>query len=174
MKLSDLQGWHSFTYTQLYPAVLGSMLYDVLKFDGGWLFAIKFSVTTMFMLDYLHLYRDIRSSDEDNAGWLETGADAYVAVALGAAYLQYIEKHFVVGTVWIVSTFVVFLFYNVKRRIRFPRKIRYFTAMFASTIAVLAMAATGITGPNLALVSWIMPTLYFAYIFGGPVLPTKQ
>ena len=36
MRIKELSAWHRFTYTQLYPNVLGSMLYDVLHVTQGW------------------------------------------------------------------------------------------------------------------------------------------
>jgi RES domain-containing protein len=36
VRLKELSAWHRFTYLQLYPAVLGSMLYDVLHITEGW------------------------------------------------------------------------------------------------------------------------------------------
>ena len=54
MRISHLPSWHRFTYTQLYPAVLGSMLYDVLHVTDGWgaLQVLELSITVLYCVDY--------------------------------------------------------------------------------------------------------------------------
>ena len=90
MRISHLPSWHRFTYTQLYPAVLGSMLYDVLHVTDGWgaLQVLELSITVLYCVDYFHLQCDLGSDQLPQGNWRDTVLDAFIAIAFGLAYWQ--------------------------------------------------------------------------------------
>jgi hypothetical protein len=90
VRLKELLAWHRFTYTQLYPAVLGSMLYDVLHVTEGWgpLQAVEISITLLYCTDYFYLQSDLGSNQLPQGNWRDTMLDAAIAIVFGAAYWQ--------------------------------------------------------------------------------------
>jgi hypothetical protein len=66
MKINDQSAWIDFVYKLWYPAILGSMIYDVANFrphqlvDGYYL--VRALILVFFCVDYLHLYNDVREA----------------------------------------------------------------------------------------------------------------
>ena len=88
MRIGDMPSWHRFTYTQLYPAVLGAMLYDVLHITEDWgaLQLVGVSIAVIYCVDYFHLQCDLGSDQLPRGNWYDTALDAAIAIAFGVAY----------------------------------------------------------------------------------------
>jgi len=179
MRLSDLRGWHLFTYTQLYPAVLGSMLYDVLHIGPRWgcLQAIELSIAVFFAVDSLHLMRDLGSAEFSQADWIDTAADALVALVMGIAYWQVSDRRVTTG-MWLVAASVcVFWAYHLRARRRHPIVIRWYSSVAALAVGVGTFATLfpTVTAP-LAIAAWLPTVCYGWYVFrrAPAVAPTRQ
>jgi hypothetical protein len=62
MKICDKKGWNEFTYMLLYPALLGSMIYELVprsRIEEDVVFYIKIFLVCLYALDFLHLYADM-------------------------------------------------------------------------------------------------------------------
>ena len=90
MHLRDTSGWHQLTYGLIYPAVLGSMLYDVLHLStlmrDPEVFIGKLCIIIFYCLDYLHLHIDYDSDNERNRNPCAIASDMGIALLLGIAY----------------------------------------------------------------------------------------
>jgi len=115
MQRSDLSTWHAFTYTQLYPAVLGSMLYDVLHMSKvNPLRVLEWCVTLFYVLDYLHLHSDLRSDHPEHANKWDTLLDASVAIVLGISYWSFSDGSVRWGYgLWLSASLLFLIYYAV-------------------------------------------------------------
>src|SRR5438132_560640 len=114
MDIRRLTSWHKFTYSQLYPAVLGSLLYDVLHIRADW-GAVQFlelAITVAYCLDYFHLEADLGSSDPQRGSWHDTAGDALIAILFGLAYWRASDKDIVWSFRLLFVVGVLFLWYN--------------------------------------------------------------
>lgn len=82
MKIRNHDAWEAFTYKLLYPAVLGSMIYDAANWQVwlDFLGAAKLCIVVLFCLDYLHLYMDLRSAKQGSPSCVTTLIDAAIPV----------------------------------------------------------------------------------------------
>ena len=81
MKLTEINVWQDFVYKVLYPAVLGAMLYEILK-----TFSIAaLSVVIFYCLDYLHLHNNLDTDKPENATIPRLVVDAGIAILFGIA-----------------------------------------------------------------------------------------
>lgn len=130
MKISDKVGYHALIYKQFYPAILGSMLYDLLHLKtivkGSFfsdlfafqnideIFCLKLSITLFYCLDFMHLHSDLKSDDERYG--VKLGAlilDFFIAVILGIAYWFASDGKYLNCYVFWSFVPVIFLFYNI-------------------------------------------------------------
>ena len=89
MRLNDKQVWYDFAYNLLFPAVLGSMIYDVadarqrtFSDENYW---FKLLILAFYCLDYLFLYHDLkRPPDKRKAS--EIVMDVFIALAYRVAF----------------------------------------------------------------------------------------
>jgi hypothetical protein len=139
MKINDAVTWHAFTYSQLYPAVLGSMLYDILHFPSSWnpTDVIKWSITIFYCLDYLNLYSNIKAFDPRNRKGSDILIDALVAILLGISYWFAFDGNKVVTyCIFVAVTFLFFIYY-----LRGPRKSTKNLASMAVLFILAILAA---------------------------------
>jgi len=66
MKLNSSEDWDDFIYLLIYPALLGSMIYeivasgDITNLLNSTETQIKIAITIIYCLDFLHLYADMK------------------------------------------------------------------------------------------------------------------
>jgi hypothetical protein len=91
----DLKTWRKFVYELVYPAVLGSMLYDVLHFKNvqypGPIGLLKVAITLFYCADWYFLHAALHV--EENATPTAMVVDGLVALFLGVAYWLAFEEH---------------------------------------------------------------------------------
>jgi hypothetical protein len=164
VRISHLPSWHRFTYTQLYPAVLGSMLYDVLHVTDGWgaLQVLELSITVLYCVDYFHLQCDLGSDQLPQGNWRDTVLDAFIAIAFGLAYWQASDRHLFACYVWLSAAGVLILIYNLTPDRRALGVVLPHTVL-ASLFVFLAWLATRTDGVTwaFATISWV-PVLWYA------------
>ena len=168
MRLSDLSSWHRFTYTQLYPAVLGSMLYDVLHLHKGWgpLQFLELSITAMYCVDYFHLQCDLGADQLPRGTWRDTVLDAAIAIVFGIAYWQASDLQLFTCYVCLTTVGVLILLYNLTpgRRCASVVLLHGGLAALLAGMAWLTAHADHVTW-TVALAAWV-PTLWYAiYVF---------
>jgi hypothetical protein len=168
VRLGDLPSWHRFTYTQLYPAVLGSMLYDVLHIREGWgaLQVVELSITILYCVDYFHLQCDLGSNELPRGNWRDTALDGAIAIAFGLAYWKASDINLVSCYLWLTVVGVLILVYNLTAARR-SLGVVLPHAVLAALFAVLAWLATRIDGVTwtFATTSWIPTVWYAIYVF---------
>jgi hypothetical protein len=179
VRLKELSAWHRFTYTQLYPAVLGSMLYDVLHVTEGWgpLQAVEISITLLYCVDFFYLQGDLGSDQLPQGNWRDTMLDAAIALVFGAAYWQASDrKLFNCYTLLaVVGALIVAYHFTPNRRSLWailPHSV--LTILFAY-LAWLARGLDSVTW-TFAAVSWFPTVWYGAYVFclASRVLPSGK
>ena len=168
VRIGDLPSWHRFTYTQLYPAILGSMLYDVLHVTEGWgaLQVLELSITMLYCVDYFHLQCDLGSDQLPRGSWRDTALDAGIAIAFGLAYWKASDMKLV--SCYLLLTLVGFLIlvYNLTPARR-SLGVVLPHAVLAALFAVLAWLATRMDSVTwtFATVCWIPTVWYAIYVF---------
>ena len=168
VRLKELSAWHRFTYTQLYPAVLGSMLYDVLHVTEGWgpLQAVEISVTLLYCIDFFYLQSDLGSDQLPQGNWRDTMLDAAIAVVFGAAYWQASDRKLFTcyALLAVVGALIVAYHFTPNRRFLWailPHSV--LTVLFV----ILAWLARGLENVTwtFAVVSWFPTIWYGTYVF---------
>ncbi len=90
MRLADKSGWSDVVYRLFYPSILGSMLYDLVPLWREpcfkWFLVTKTSIVIIYVLAYIHSYRDLDVAGEAQKGWLIV-VDAALAVLFGLSYV---------------------------------------------------------------------------------------
>ena len=169
MRLKELSAWHRFTYTQLYPAVLGSMLYDVLHITEGWgaLQFVELSITLIYCIDFFYLQSDLGSDQLPQGNWRDTMLDAAIAVAFGAAYRPASDRHLFTcyALLAVVGTLIVWYHFTPDRRSLWailPHSV--LTLMFIS-LAWMARGVEQVTW-TYAAAAWTPTIWYGSYVFG--------
>ena len=116
MQITDRNTWRRFVYDALYPAVLGSLLYDALHFRADWgpVQLLGLSITALCVIDCLHVYADWREKPEQADIW----ANALVAIALGVAYWQASDYHLRYAYLTLAGITVIELVFNWARKAR--------------------------------------------------------
>jgi len=169
VRIKELSAWHRFTYTQLYPAVLGSMLYDVLHITEGWgpLQAVEISITLLYCIDFFYLQSDLGSDQLPKGNWRDTMLDAAIAVVFGAAYWQASDRKLFTcyALLAVVGALIVAYHFTPDRRSLWailPHSV--LTILFAS----LAWLANGLDSVTWAFVgaAWLPAIWYASYVFG--------
>jgi hypothetical protein len=179
VRFKQLSAWHRFTYTQLYPAVLGSMLYDVLHVTEGWgpLQAVEISITLLYCTDYFYLQSDLGSDQLPQGNWRDTLLDAGIAVAFGAAYWQASDRKLFncYALLAVVGALIVAYHATPTRRVLWailPHSV--LTILFVG----LAWLAHGLDHVSwmFAVVSWLPTMWYGIYVFwlANRVFPTGK
>lgn len=168
MHIKDLSAWHRFTYTQLYPAVLGSMLYDVLHVEAGWgpLQLIEISVAVLFCTDYFHLQGDLGADQLPKGNWRETVLDGAIAVMFGMAYWRVSDHHLASGYILLAIVGLLALVYNLAPARRSAPRVAALAVLF-TLFGALALVASNVVMPTwgFAALSWIPTVWYWLYVF---------
>ncbi len=83
-------------YKLIYPAFLGSMLYDIVPFGSGIIYFVQVFILIFYLLDYYHLYfiMDEKFEDDEKTTWQYVLFDLAVSFALliGFKYSGLIEE----------------------------------------------------------------------------------
>jgi hypothetical protein len=169
MKLQDLTSWHRFVYTQLYAAVLGSMLYDVLHFrtGAGALQVLEISITVLYCVDYFHLQSDLGSDQLPNATWRDVILDGIIAITFGIAYWFASDGHITTAYLALTGVGILFLLYysTAARRSWWTIPPLTFLTLLFLLVASLAHQMSGIPKKLVAL-AWLPTIFYGLYVFG--------
>ncbi len=176
MKITDTVSWHAFTYTQLYPAVLGSMLYDILHFPSKWhpINIVKWSLTIFYCIDYFNLHSNLKSDKPENANAIDILIDTVVAILFGVAYWLAYDGETALSYLFFLLITILFILYYC----RSPRRI-YRNLVSISYLSILAAVATiyHFCGGQLLLLIWmlaLMPVIVYAiFVFHLSNFPVK-
>lgn len=108
MRLNNKQVWYSFAYDLLFPAILGSMIYDVADARQAialdWNYRFKLLILAFYCLDYLFLYNDIKGP-AGNQKPSEIALDLLIGVLYRVAFsFAQLESYR-----WALVTFVLIL-----------------------------------------------------------------
>jgi len=168
VRLKELSAWHRFTYTQLYPAVLGSMLYDVLHVTEGWgpLQVVEISITLLFCIDFFYLQSDLGSDQLPQGNWRDTMLDAGIALAFGAAYWQASDRKLFMcyALLALVGALIVAYHFTPNRRILWAILPHLVLTILFMSLAWLARGLENVTW-TFAVVSWLPTIWYGSYVF---------
>lgn len=179
MRFKELSAWHRFTYTQLYPAVLGSMLYDVLHVTERWgpLQVVELSITLLYCIDFFYLQSDLGSDQLPQGNWRDTILDAGIAVVFGAAYWQASDQKLFTcyALLAVAGALIVAYHFTPNRRVLWailPHSV--LTILFVS-LAWLGRGLDHVTW-TFAVYSWFPTIWYGTYVFwmANRVLPTGR
>jgi hypothetical protein len=121
MRINDRIGWSNFTYNLLYPGILGSMLYDIVRcfreFGLGFnLFLItQISLVILYVLDYLHVYIDL-DIDRTQKRAISVAADATLSLMFGFSYWSMTREALrATGIAIFIASVIIFLYPCTKK-----------------------------------------------------------
>jgi hypothetical protein len=168
VRLKELSVWHRFTYTQLYPAVLGSMLYDVLHVTERWgpLQSVEISITLLYCTDYFYLQSDLGSDQLPQGNWRDTMLDAGIAIAFGAAYWQASDQKLFTcyALLAVVGALIVAYHFTPTRRVLWAVLPHLVLTILFVSLAGFAHGLDHVTW-TFAVASWIPTIWYGTYVF---------
>jgi len=157
MRSGEKLAWPQFVYNLLYPAILGSMLYDVLK-EAFYLEAFgvaKLLVIAFYCLDYLHLHSHLKTNMPESTTIPRMLIDSAIAVLIGVAYWQVSFEGFDRSMYCLLAVSILILAYPL------PRYLRTWPYYGSNTVLLLLVFGMflfvklhGITS------SWCMPFVY--------------
>ncbi len=171
MRIKDRETWKLFVYQALYPAVLGSLLYDALHIRAGWgpLQLLELSITFLYVIDCLHVYADWRG----RATPLDILSNALIATALGIAYWQASDYHLRWAYLTLVGITAIEFVFNLAR---WGRIKQMFNRSWPVVVLDLGLAAIFLCLALLlsdlrhltwevAWLSWLPAAMYAVYAF---------
>jgi len=117
MLLDDKNGWHDFIYNLIYPAILGSMLYDLFSFpvNDKWIYASQIVLVLIYSLDYLHLYHDLKPPLIQAVKMFDIIVDGVIAFAFRLVFAALSHTWLHVAPTVLAVILLLFLLYNLKR-----------------------------------------------------------
>ncbi len=116
MNIRDSKVWSSFVYQLLYPAILGSMLYDIFTWTIiDWAYFAKLLIIIIYCLDYLHLYHDLLEEGVKNTSGMELAIDGMAAFSFKASFIAINMSEPVASISILCVITLVFGIYNYRR-----------------------------------------------------------
>ena len=133
MYLSKQEAWKGLIYTLLYPALLGSMLYDIFSPSAGfsWNYVAQITLVCIYLVDYLYLYNDWMSEGYPN-GWHEIICDGIISVLYRLSFGFVGRYHPAGASICLVLLFSLYFGYEIAKNTATRRFI-------ATTVAVLSL-----------------------------------
>lgn len=119
MEKEKLSNLNKFVYQLIYPAILGSMLYDALPIKDEGFYSIQILIIVFYLLDYIHLYFFMgrKFSIEQQNGKIYILFDLFVSICLFIGFKY--SQHCPILTCFTISIVpVCFLIYSRKLNFR--------------------------------------------------------
>lgn len=116
MYLSKKEAWRGLIYRLLYPALLGSMLYDIFSPPTvkSWEYVGQVILVCIYLVDYLYLYNDWMSPGYPNR-WFEIFCDGFIAILYRFSFGSIHTTHPTRASLFLGLIFFLYLFYEVGR-----------------------------------------------------------
>lgn len=162
MELQNKNAWYGLVYNLLYPAILGSMLYDLFAFSGFslWRFLSQLFLVLIYLVDYSYLYNDLmlpvaaaRSS--------EIVADATVAILYRIAFACVALGKLLAASGLLLIVFLIYLFYVVGRH----PKTRNFILLTAALLLVHLASPLFLSNYSPRFFVLILATVFSLYAY---------
>lgn len=120
----------------LYPAILGSMLYDALQIGSytSILDYSKLSIRLFYSFDYLHLNVDLDSDEIENATGLRIIFDAVISVLFGISYWYMSQTDNAKSMYYILAASTLMLVYVPPVQYR---NVKYYVSKIVLVLIVL-------------------------------------
>jgi hypothetical protein len=102
-----------FVYNLIYPALLGSMIYDMLPYKQETEYFIKLSIVILYLIDYIHLYLFMNDKFKrtKKSSWY-ISLDLIISLLLFVGFKSaYIHPLLTIWTITFVP--ICFLIYNI-------------------------------------------------------------
>jgi len=118
MKISNKTAWNDLVYNLLYPAILGSMLYDLFSPSvlEKWRFMSKILIALLYTVDYLHLYNDLNILPRLRSKTFSIALDGIIALTFRAIFSLIILQKLWVPSLLLFLIFFEFLVYNHRQK----------------------------------------------------------
>jgi hypothetical protein len=167
MYYRNKDAWHGLVYTLLYPAILGSMLYDLFFFSNFelWKYLSQVIIVLIYLVDYIFLYNDLLPSAQARA--IEMVADGLVALLFRAAFaaLIYGKLPLSAGFLFVIS--LIYFFYAASRHPLGKKFVLFIAGILLINLALsLILKSYSITlfalGAFIFLIVYIFFTFYYA------------
>jgi hypothetical protein len=116
MYLSKKAAWRGLIYTLVYPALLGSMFYDIFSpaTVRSWEYVCQIILVCIYLVDYLYLYNDWMGQGYPNR-WREIFGDGLIAILYRFSFGSIRTDHPTRASICLGSIFFLYLFYEVAR-----------------------------------------------------------
>jgi len=163
----EAHAWHFFIYDVLYIAILGAVIYELLRKPETWqLWTVESSIVGMYAVDCLYTRAYLRSFDPDQAQPSENVLNACIPIGMGLAFSFAMSQHFIVTFACLGLLVLMALIVNAR--------YQDWTAVLSLDVELLVMyCALGVLAYGLdwlsqwwtVALSWL-PTVYYA-IYAG-------
>jgi len=172
--LHEPDTWHFFIYDVLYIAVLGAILYDLLKGPENnlRLWFIRWSLAITFVVDCLYTRQRLDSFYVKSLKW-EDLLNAVIPLAFGYAFFRVAQEEFVTAF-GVISGMVAFAFVMnlATRRRRNEPRLPWTLGLDAALLAmylILAFHPQWFCSTWTALTAWVPTLCYAGYaLWKGP------
>jgi hypothetical protein len=113
MYVSKKEAWQGLIYSLIYPALLGSMFYDIFSPPTlrSWSYVGQVVIVCIFLVDYLYLYNDWMGQGYPKRSQ-EIFGDGLVAILYRLSF-GFIPTRPTVASVFLASVFFLYLFYEI-------------------------------------------------------------
>ena len=112
MYVRNKKAWHRLIYDLLYPALLGSMLYNIFSPSTvSWNYVGQVVVVCIYLVDYLYLYTDWMDQGYPNR-LLEVFGDGLVAILYRLSF-GFIAARPTLASICLGLVFFLYLFYEI-------------------------------------------------------------
>ena len=113
MNVRNKEAWHRLIYNLLYPALLGSMLYDIFSPSTvrSWNYVGQVVVVCIYLVDYLYLYTDWMDQGYPNR-LREVFWDGLVAILYRLSF-GFIAARPTLASICLGLVFFLYLFYEI-------------------------------------------------------------
>lgn len=113
---SNKDAWKGLIYTLLYPALLGSMLYDIFSPAAGfsWNYVTQMILVCIYLVDYLYLYNDWMGQGYPGR-WQEIFCDAVIAVLYRLTFGFVGTGHPTRASLCLIVLYSLYLSYEIAR-----------------------------------------------------------
>lgn len=167
MNVISNKAWRELIYTLIYPALLGSMLYDIFspsKMDS-WQYASQVIIVCIYLVDYLYLYNYWMDQGYPTKR-LEIIVDGCVAVFYRLSFLLINKDHPTWATLLLGLVFFLYLFYEAARNKATKRFI--IAALFISLVNLpfsRVLSGYELKALSFAITAFLVLVLYSFFVF---------
>lgn len=161
------------TYNLIYPAFFGNMVYDLIlrkkslaSQDISKLeFLSMLLIALFFVLDYMHVYSDLKNFESDKTNLKKSILDAFTSILIFISFVFLKESYYFKCMATIVITLGLFLAFNIKNQKITWFNVPYLICALLYAFYIYTIKSTLCLLPNVFVFLLLTSFTYGIYIF---------